>query len=65
MKIAHIEGDTAVVDSGGLKRKVGLHLMKHVKVGDYVIVHAGFAIEKLDEKKAKQTLSILRKIGVR
>ncbi len=63
MKIKRIEGSYAVVESGGLKRRIGLHLMRNIKVGDYVIVHAGFAIERLDNKKADETLKILRKIG--
>ena len=65
MKISQIKGREAIVESGGLKRKIGLQLMKNVKPGDYVIVHAGFAIEKLDEKNAKETLNLLRRIGMR
>ena len=64
MKIAQILGTEAIVESGGLRRKIGLHLVKDVKVGDYVIVHAGFAIEKLDKKGAKETLALLKKIGI-
>lgn len=65
LKIIKIKGEEATVESSGLTRKIGLHLVKNVKVGDYVIVHAGFAIEKLDEKRAKETLSILKKVGIR
>ena len=62
LKIIKIKGEEATVESSGLTRKIGLHLVKGVKVGDYVIVHAGFAIEKLDEKRARETLDILRDI---
>jgi len=65
LKIIKIKGEEATVESSGLTRKIGLHLVKGVKVGDYVIVHAGFAIEKLDKKMAKETLSILKKVGIR
>ena len=52
MKIIEIDGNAAMVASGGLKRRIGLHLVKGIRLGDYVIVHAGFAIERLDKKKA-------------
>jgi hydrogenase expression/formation protein HypC len=64
MKIIKVEGDKATVEAGGLKKKIGLHLVKDVKRGDYVVVHAGFAIEKVDEKYAKETLDILKNIGL-
>lgn len=63
MRIVQIRGEEATVDSGGLRRKIGLHLVKNVRIGDYVIVHAGFAIEKLNKKNAKETLALLKEIG--
>jgi hydrogenase expression/formation protein HypC len=63
MKIIRINGTEAIVASGGLERKIGLHLVKNVSIGDYVIVHAGFAIEKLDEESARETLELLKQIG--
>lgn len=62
MKILKIEGDRAVVYSGGVRRSIGISFLKDPCVGDYVIVHAGFAIEKLDTKKAEETLKILEEI---
>jgi hydrogenase expression/formation protein HypC len=57
-KIIKIDGDFAKVDFGdGTSREVNVSLV-NVKVGQYVIVHAGFAIETLDEKYAKETLKI-------
>ena len=62
MKILKIEGDKAIVSSSGVQRSIGISFMKNVKPGDYVIVHAGFAIEKLDPEKAEETLKILEEL---
>ncbi len=62
MKILKIEGDRAVVSSGGVQRNIGINFLKNPKIGDYVIVHAGFAIEKLDTVKAEETLRLLEEI---
>jgi hydrogenase expression/formation protein HypC len=48
------------VDYLGTKVKTNFSLLENVKKGDWVIVHAGFAISKLDEKDAKETLDLLR-----
>ncbi|OGD53548.1 hydrogenase assembly protein HypC [Candidatus Bathyarchaeota archaeon RBG_13_38_9] len=57
-KIMKIDGDLAKVDFGdGTAREVNASLVD-VKIGEYVIVHAGFAIEILDEKAAKETLKL-------
>jgi hydrogenase expression/formation protein HypC len=58
MKILEIRGDKGVVDIGGTRREVGLQLLTGVKKGDYVIVHAGFALQKLDEEEARETLAL-------
>lgn len=62
MQIKKIMEDKGIVDIGGVEREVGLQLLKDVKVGDYVIVHAGFAIQKLDEEDAKVTLAIFKEM---
>ena len=62
MKILKIEGDRAIVSSGGIQRIIGINFLKGPKIGDYVIVHAGFAIEKLDTVKAEETLKLLKEI---
>ncbi len=62
MKVISIEDYEGIVELGGLRRKVNLQLLAKVGVGDYVIVHAGFAIQKLDVKKAEETLSFLRRM---
>ncbi|ASJ14502.1 HypC/HybG/HupF family hydrogenase formation chaperone [Thermococcus radiotolerans] len=55
-RIIEITGKTAVVDFGGVRREVRLDLLPEVEVGDYVIVHTGFAIERLDEERALEIL---------
>ncbi|ADT85171.1 MULTISPECIES: HypC/HybG/HupF family hydrogenase formation chaperone [Thermococcus] len=55
-KVLEIKGKVAIVDFGGVKREARLDLLPNVEVGDYVIVHTGFAIEKLDDKTAKEIL---------
>jgi hydrogenase expression/formation protein HypC len=58
MKIIEIKGDMAVVESAGLRRDVGVMLLDKAKLGDWVLIHAGFAISKLTRKQARQTLAI-------
>jgi hydrogenase expression/formation protein HypC len=62
MKLIIFEGDKGVVELSGVKKEVSLSLLKDFKVGDYLIIHAGFAIEKLNEEEAKKTLSIWKEI---
>jgi hydrogenase expression/formation protein HypC len=62
MKIKKITGEFAKVETGRLTRIINIQMLPHVKEGDYVIVHAGFALEKIDPQKAKQTLKIIDEI---
>lgn len=62
MKIKKIKGNFAEVETGGLKRTINIQMLPHAKTGDYVVVHAGFAIEKLDPEKAKETLRFVNEI---
>ncbi|MDN5320803.1 MAG: hydrogenase expression/formation protein HypC [Thermococcaceae archaeon] len=55
-KVVEIKDNVAIVDFGGVRREARIDFVKDVKVGDYVIVHTGFAIEKLDEKTALESL---------
>ncbi len=63
MKVVEIEGDMCMVESSGIKRQVGLQLLDDVNVNDWVIIHTGFAISKLDEEQAAETLALLREGG--
>ena len=60
MKVVDIMGDEGLVELEGIKRTIGIQLVSDVRVGEYVIVHAGFAIEKLDEETAQETLRLLK-----
>ena len=62
-KVTQIEKNVAKVDLGGLLRDVSLDLCPEVSVGDYVLIHTGFAIQRLDEEEAKETLDLLRQIA--
>ncbi len=53
----------ARVDFGGIAREACLAYLPETKVGDYVLVHAGFAISAVDEEEARQTLSDLERMG--
>ena len=59
-RITKIENNMATIDVGGVQREASLLLLEDARVGDYVIVHAGFAIQKLDESAAQETLDLLR-----
>jgi len=59
-KITHIEDEMATIDVDGVKRSASLMLLENPAVGDYVIVHAGFAIKKLDEASAMETIRLLK-----
>jgi hydrogenase expression/formation protein HypC len=59
-KIVKIEDNMATIDVDGVRRTASLLLLEDPKVGEYVIVHAGFAIKKIDEAVAMETLEILR-----
>ncbi len=59
-RIIKIENNMATIDVEGVQREASLLLLEDARVGDYVIVHAGFAIQKLDEAAARETLDLLR-----
>jgi len=60
-KIVQIDDNNmAVIDVDGVRRQASLLLLEEARVGDWVIVHAGFAIQKLDEAAALETLELLR-----
>ena len=59
-KIIRIDGDMGTVDVDGVKREVSLLMLEEPQLGEYVIVHAGFAIHKIDEIVAKESLALLK-----
>jgi len=63
MRIVALAGTTAVVEVGGVRQECDVSLAPGAAVGDYVIVHAGFAIEILDEEDARETLAMFDAMG--
>jgi hydrogenase expression/formation protein HypC len=61
-KIISITGDLASVDFGGVSREVSLLLCPEVSEGDYVLVHVGFAIQRLGEREALETLALFKEM---
>ncbi|WDC83826.1 HypC/HybG/HupF family hydrogenase formation chaperone [Caloramator sp. mosi_1] len=62
LKVVSIEGNTAQAEIEGVKRTIRIDFIKDVNVGDYVIVHAGFAIEKLKEEDAIENLRLIKEV---
>ena len=59
MRVITLEGRTAQVEQGGTRTRARVDLLDEVRVGDYVLVHAGLAIAKVDEEDARETLALL------
>lgn len=63
MKIISRDGDTVVAEVDGVQKEASVMLLgEEVAVGDYVIVHAGFAISRLDEAYAEETIRLMREV---
>ena len=63
MKLVKIDGDEGIAAASGLERKVNLSFLKKLKIGDYVLIHAGFAMEKVDAKEAKRTIRAWKEVS--
>jgi hydrogenase expression/formation protein HypC len=57
-----IDSRSALADFMGVKKKIAMDLIEDIRVGDYVIVHAGFAINKIDKKEALESIEYLKEI---
>ncbi len=55
-------GDAAVVDLGGVRKQISLALLDVVQVGDYVILHVGYALSRLDPEEAQKTLALFSEL---
>jgi len=65
VKVVEIgEGDAATVDLGGVRKQISLALVEDVAVGDYVILHVGYALTKLDSAEAERTRARFAEAGV-
>lgn len=62
LRVVSIQGEMAVGEVGGVERDISIVLTPDVKIGDYVVVHAGFAIQKVDEAEARENLRLLEKM---
>ncbi len=62
-KVISIDNDKAIVSIGGTKYEASLQLLEDVKVGDYILLHTGFAIQKLSEEEAQETIKLLHELG--
>ncbi|MCL0103615.1 HypC/HybG/HupF family hydrogenase formation chaperone [Dehalococcoidia bacterium] len=60
--IRTIEGQEAEADMGGISRRISLWLTPEAKVGDYVLIHTGYAISVLDQEEAEETLRLFEEI---
>ena len=62
-KIISIDGSMAEVSAGGAIFNAGLHMIENARVGDYILLHAGFAIQKINEKEAEETLKLFEEMN--
>ena len=62
-KVLSIEGNMANASIGGVIVKAGLHLVDDVQVGDYILIHTGFALQKISEEEALETIRIIEELG--
>ena len=61
--VARLDADRAIVELGGVRKDISLALVEDVAVGDYVIVHVGYALNKLDPEEAAKTLALFAEMG--
>ncbi len=61
--VVSLNGSEAEVDIEGVRRKTSIYLTPEAKVGDYVLMHAGFAIKVIDLQEARETIDLLRQIN--
>ena len=62
-RIVSIDGIMAEVSAGGAIFKAGLHMIENAKVGDYILLHAGFAIQKISEMEAAETIKLFEEMN--
>lgn len=63
MRVLARRGELATVELDGVEREVSLQLQPEAEVGDFVLVHAGYAIGTLDEEEARETLALLAEMA--
>jgi hydrogenase expression/formation protein HypC len=63
VEIVDVENQIAKVEVGGVRRNINIGMLDDTRVGDYVLIHVGFAMSKIDEHEAKETLRVLQEMG--
>ena len=63
LRLMEIHDKEGIAEAGGMRRSVRLDFIREPQVGDYVLVHAGFAMERLSEEQALQNLQALREVA--
>lgn len=63
-RILEVEGQEAEAEIGGVRRRISVALTPEVRPGEYVLVHAGFAISVLDEEEARESLELFKELGL-
>jgi hydrogenase expression/formation protein HypC len=62
--LKRLEDDEALIDAGGVRKRISLALVPDTAEGDYVIVHVGYALSRLDPAEAERTLALFAQAGV-
>jgi hydrogenase expression/formation protein HypC len=63
MKVISLQKGVGIAEISGVKKEISFLMLPEAKIGDYVIVHAGFAIQKLNENEAQKTLALFREMA--
>jgi hydrogenase expression/formation protein HypC len=63
VEIVDVENQIAKVEVGGVRRNVNIGMLDDTRVGEYVLIHVGFAMSKIDEREAQETLRLLQELG--
>ena len=63
-RVVELVGDDAIVELAGVRKRISLALVDGIAIGDYVIVHVGFALTRLDPDEAKRTLDAFAEAGI-
>ncbi|HPZ08338.1 MAG TPA: HypC/HybG/HupF family hydrogenase formation chaperone [Candidatus Eremiobacteraeota bacterium] len=63
-KVLEINGDKGLIDISGMKVETFLNLLEDVKIGDYILIHAGFAIERLPEEEAMERFKLFKEMEI-
>ncbi len=61
-QVLEVNGDSALVELGGAKRRVNITLIDTLNIGDYVLIHVGYAIQRMSPNEAQETLRIWEEI---